>query len=324
MTRAVFLGSPLWAVPCLGALAGPAARALGVEIAGVVTQPDRPAGRGRLLRPCAVKDAALDLGVPVLSPQSLRREEAIRELAHLAPDVTIVCAYGQILTRPVLDMPRLGCWNLHFSLLPRWRGASPVQAAILAGDSETGVSLQRMVEALDAGPLLASSPPIAIGADETAEELGTRLAKIAAAVLAGALPAIVAGNPSVSPQDDARATVCRKIDKRAGIVDWDRASAAEIVRRVRAFTPWPGCASYLGAARLGLVRVEPAEPPPHAAPGTVAADGRVAAASGAVRLIDVKPEGRAVMDFAAFIRGHPEAVGARLTAEAAGGATQRR
>ena len=323
MTRAVFLGSPEWAVPCLVALAGPDAHALGIEMAGVVTQPDRPAGRGRRPRPCAVKAAALNLGIPVLSPHSLRQEQAIEELAHLAPEVMIVCAYGQILTRRVLDLPALGCWNLHFSLLPRWRGASPVQAAILAGDSETGVSLQSMVEALDAGPLLASSPPVVIGAGETAEELGSRLAKIAAAVLERALPAILAGNPPVSPQDEARATVCRKIDKGAGIVDWNRASAEEIARRVRAFTPWPGCASYLGAARLGLVRVEPAEPPPHAAPGTLGADGRVPAATGAVRLIDVKPEGRGVMSFAAFVRGHPDAVGARLTANAAAGAALR-
>ncbi len=257
VAQAVFLGSPQWAVPSLRVLAE--ARALGIEVAGVLTQPDRPAGRGRRLQPCAVKAAALALGLPVLSPASLRGEAGFGELAELKPELAIVCAYGQILPRRVLDLPRLGCWNLHFSLLPRWRGASPVQAAILAGDEATGVSLQRMVEALDAGPLLAGSAPVAIGADETAEALGARLADVAARLLLGALPALLAGAPALTPQDEARATVCRKIDKGAGLVDWSREPAAEIVRKVRAYTPWPGCASYLGAARLGLVRVEAVE-----------------------------------------------------------------
>jgi methionyl-tRNA formyltransferase len=319
MTRAVFLGSPQWAVPSLNALAGPGARVLGITLAGVMTQPDRPAGRGRRLQPCAVKAAALQLGLPVRSPESLRTEAGLRELAEWAPELLIVCAYGQILTRQVLELPRLGSWNLHFSLLPRWRGASPVQAAILAGDAESGVSLQRMVAALDAGPLIARSAPLPIGPAETAEELGARLAEVAAGVLAAALPAILSGNPPVTPQDESRVTVCRKIGKGAGIVDWSREPAAEIVRKVRAFTPWPGCASYLGAARLGLVRVEAVEPPPSGAPGTLGADGWVPAASGAVRLIEVKPEGRGAMGFAAFVNGHPKAVGARLTPEPASG-----
>ena len=257
------------------------------------------------------------------SPESLRTKAGLKELAEWAPDLLIVCAYGQILTRAVLDLPPLGCWNLHFSLLPRWRGASPVQAAILAGDAETGVSLQRMVEALDAGPLLASSAPTPIGAAETAEVLGTRLAGVAAEVLAGALPAILTGAAPLTPQDEARVTVCRKIGKGAGQVDWSRESAVQIVRKVRAFTPWPGCASYLGPLRLGLVRVEAAEAPPGgvpgAVPGTIGADGRVPAAEGVVRLIEVKPEGRGVMAFAAFVNGHPEAVGARLTPEPGAG-----
>jgi methionyl-tRNA formyltransferase len=318
MTRAVFLGSPAWAVPSLLALAGPRAAALGIAVCGVVTQPDRPAGRGRRLQPCAVKAAALGLGLPVRSPESVRTEDGLRTVAEWAPELLIVCAYGQLLSRAVLELPRLGSWNLHFSLLPRWRGASPVQAAILAGDAETGVSLQRIVEALDAGPLLANSAPVAIGATETAADLGARLADVAGGLLIDTLPAILSGAPAVTPQDEARVIVCRKIGKAAGIVDWGREPAEEIVRKVRAFTPWPGCASYLGALRLGLIRVEAAEPPPAGVPGTVGADGRVPAAAGAVRLIEVKPEGRGVMAFSAFIHGHPEAVGARLTAEPEG------
>jgi len=271
------------------------------------------------MQPCAVKAAALALGLPVLSPASLRSEEGFRAWAGLQPELAIVCAYGQILPLRALDLPRLGCWNLHFSLLPRWRGASPVQAAILAGDASTGVSLQRMVEALDAGPLAASSAPVPIGAGETAEALGTRLADVATQVLLEALPALLAGAPALTPQDEARVTVCRKIDKGAGAVDWSGEPAAEIVRKVRAYTPWPGCASYLGALRLGLVRVEevaadalrPGEP--HRQAGLIGADGVVPALAGWVRLLEVKPEGRGAMPFSAFIHGHPQAVGGRLT-----------
>jgi methionyl-tRNA formyltransferase len=314
MTRAVFLGSPAWAVPSLLALAGAQAAGLGITVCGVVTQPDRPTGRGRRLQPCAVKAEALRLGLPVRSPESVREEDGLRSVADWTPDLLIVCAYGQLLNRAVLDSPRLGSWNLHFSLLPRWRGASPVQAAILAGDAETGVSLQRIVEALDAGPLLASSAPVPIGAAETADELGARLADVAAGLLIDALPAILSGTPAVTPQDESRVTVCRKIGKAAGIVDWGREPADEIVRKVRAFTPWPGCASYLGALRLGLIRVEAVKPPPAGIPGTLGADGRVPAAAGAVRLIEVKPAGRGVMAFSDFVNGHPEVVGQRLTA----------
>jgi methionyl-tRNA formyltransferase len=318
MTRVVFLGSPQWAVPSLRSLSA-APDSLSMAVVGVVTQPDRPAGRGRLMQPCAVKSAALALGLPVLSPISLRAEEGFRDLAGMSPDLAIVCAYGQILPRRVLDLPALGCWNLHFSLLPRWRGASPVQAAILAGDAETGVSLQRMVEALDAGPVAAKSAPVAIGADETAAELGGRLAELAAQVLRDSLPHLLRGTATVLPQDESQVTVCRKIDKRAGLVDWSRESATEIVRKVRAYTPWPGCASYLGQRGLGLVRVEQAPagagselPVPSAPPGTIAPGGLVRAAHGWVRLLEVKPEGRAVMSFAAFERGNPQAVGTRL------------
>lgn len=313
MVRAVFMGSPVWAVPSLAALAS--ARGQGVEIAGVLTQPDRPAGRGRRLQPCAVKTAALGYGFSVKSPANLKTEAGFADLAALAPDVAVVCAYGQILPRRVLDLPRLGCWNLHFSLLPRWRGASPVQAALLAGDSATGVSLQRMVEALDAGPLAASSPPVAIGPHETAEALGTRLAGVAGKVLTETLPVILSGTPTLIAQEEAKATVCRKIDKRAGAIDWSTESAADIDRKVRAFTPWPGCASYLGPMRLGLVRAEPVFSGGHARiPGELAADGIVPAAIGWVRLLQVKPEGRAAMRFGDFINGHPEALGARLSA----------
>ncbi len=313
MTRVVFLGSPQWAVPSLRGLAEAPTHGLGIALVGVLTQPDRPAGRGRRLQSCAVKSAAQALDLPVLSPPSVRTEAGYRDLAGLKPDLAIVCAYGQILPRPVLGLPPLGCWNLHFSLLPRWRGASPVQAAILAGDAETGVSLQRMVEALDAGPLAARSAPVAIGADETADALGGRLAELAARLLLETLPALLAGTPALTPQDETQVTVCRKIGKGAGLVDWTVESATEIGRKVRAFTPWPGCASYLGQRRLGLVRVEAVSAgDPPGPPGTIGPGGLVRAAQGSVRLLDVKPEARAVMSFADFARGYPQAIGARL------------
>lgn len=318
MTRVVYLGSPQWAVPSLRSLAA-VPPGLGVAVVGVMTQPDRPAGRGRRLQPCAVKSAALELGFPVLSPVSLRGEEGYQDMAGMSPELAIVCAYGQILPRRVLELPPLGCWNLHFSLLPRWRGASPVQAAILAGDSETGISLQRMVEALDAGPVAAKSAPVTIGPDETTEALGGRLAELAAQLLLEALPDLLGGKAALQPQDESQVTVCRKIDKSAGLVDWSRESATQIARKVRAFTPWPGCASYLGQRRLGLARVEPAsgsngtDPSGlYRAPGTIGPGGLVRAADGYVRLLDVKPEGRAVMSFADFERGNPRALGARL------------
>lgn len=313
MTRTVFLGSPALALPSLRALAG----ASGIEMAGVVAQPDRPAGRRRRLQPCAVKEEALRLELPVFTPERIREESSLRTLRDWKVELAIVCAYGQIFPRALLDLPPLGCFNLHFSLLPRWRGASPVQAALLAGDETTGVSLQRMAMELDAGEIVAETPPMPIAPGDTAASLGERLAEAAAALLVGSLPLLQGGNPPLKPQDPSRVTHCRIIRKAEGAVDFGRESAEEIERKCRAFTPWPGCFSYLGGRRLGLLRLELAGPPPRPAPGgrgVLQPDGRIAARDGWIRLLEVKPEGKGAMSLAAFLNGNPGAAGTALTA----------
>lgn len=312
----VFMGSPETAVPSLRALAAhPRCR-----LAGVFTQADRPAGRGRRLRPSPVKAAAEVLGAPVLTPDKSGGPEAMAALDAWRPDLVVVCAYGRILPRRVLDRPPLGCWNLHFSLLPRWRGASPVQAALLAGDTATGVSLQRMVAELDAGAIAAETAPMPIAPDDTAATLSARLAEAAAALLSETLPALLDGDPPLREQDPAGVTHCGIVRKDDGRVDWAAEDAGAIERKVRAYTPWPGCFAFLGGRRLGLVRVEAAGAPPEPpAPGILLRDGRVPARAGAVRLLEVKPEGRGAMPWEAFRNGNPEAVGARLTPYPAGG-----
>ncbi len=315
--RAVFLGSPATALPSLRArLAAPE-----VRVVGVVTQPDRPAGRQRRVQPCPVREAAAAGGLPVLAPPRLRAPEALAALRAWAPELLIVCAYGQLLSEAVLGLPRLGCYNLHFSLLPRWRGASPVQAALLAGEAATGVSLQRMVLELDAGDVVAETPPLPIRPDDTAGSLAERLAAEAADLLARSLPLLLGGAPPRRPQDPAAVTLCRLIRKEHGAVDFAGEDAAAIERKCRAYTPWPGCFAFLGARRLGLLRLTLAEPPPEAIgaaaaaapPGTLLADGRVRARSGWLRLASVRPEGKPAMDFAAFRNGNPAAIGAVLT-----------
>jgi methionyl-tRNA formyltransferase len=317
MIRTVFLGSPAAAVPSLQALHGQEP----VRLAGVVTQPDKPAGRRRRLQPCPVKQAAEALGLAVLTPRRIRDPEALQALRAWGPELAIVCAYGQLLPEALLELPRLGCYNLHFSLLPRWRGASPVQAALLAGDATTGVSLQRMVLELDAGDVVAETPPLPIHRHDTAQSLGERLAGEAAALLARSLPLLLGGNPPRRPQDSAAVTHCRLIRKEHGAVDFAAEDAAQIERKCRAYTPWPGCFVFLGARRLGLARVVPAAAPADPAgaaddaapPGTLRADGCVRTRTGWLRLEEVRPEGKGTMPFAAFRNGNPAAIGARLT-----------
>ncbi|HKI98473.1 MAG TPA: methionyl-tRNA formyltransferase [bacterium] len=314
MTRTVFLGSPATALPSLRALADHAA----VRLVGVVTQPDKPTGRGRKLQPCPVRAEAEALGLPVLTPRRIREPEALEALRAWAPELAIVCAYGQILPENLLNLPPLVCYNLHFSLLPRWRGASPVQAAILAGDATTGVSLQRMVAELDAGDVVAETPPLPIAPDDTAQSLAERLAVEAGALLVRSLPLLLTGDPPRRPQDPAAVTHCRVIRKEQGAVDFAAEDAAPIERKCRAYTPWPGCHAFVGTRRLGLVRLALADPPADASqaatlPGTLLADGRVRARAGWLRLEVVRPEGKGDMPFAAFRNGNPAAIGALLT-----------
>ncbi|WP_263143665.1 methionyl-tRNA formyltransferase [Pseudomonas sp. RIT-PI-AD] len=257
--RIVFAGTPEFAAHHLQALLD--ARQ---PVVAVYTQPDRPAGRGQKLMPSPVKQLAERHGIPVLQPASLRDPAAQAELAALAPDLMLVVAYGLILPQAVLDIPRLGCINSHASLLPRWRGAAPIQRALEAGDAESGVTVMRMEAGLDTGPmLLKSATPI--GADDTGGSLHDRLAVLGAAAVVQALEGLAAGTLLGEIQDDALATYAHKLNKEEARLDWQR-PARELERRIRAFDPWPVCHTGLDgdtlkvwAARLGEGRGAPGE-----------------------------------------------------------------
>jgi methionyl-tRNA formyltransferase len=230
--RIVFAGTPEFAVPPLAALC-----ASRHEVVGVLTQPDRPAGRGRKLATSAVKNFALQQGLPIAQPQTLRSTEGRESLVHWQPDVLGVVAYGLILPGEVLSMPRFGCLNIHASLLPRWRGAAPIQRAILAGDEYTGVTLMQMDVGLDTGPMLLQRR-VAIGADVDSAALHATLAQVGAEALLETLDGLEAGTLAAQPQPSSGVTYAAKIDKAEARIDWQH-DAIDIARRVRAFRPWP-------------------------------------------------------------------------------------
>ncbi|WP_019023220.1 MULTISPECIES: methionyl-tRNA formyltransferase [unclassified Thioalkalivibrio] len=287
--RVVYAGTPDFAVPALEALIERGPRPV-----AVYTQPDRPAGRGRQLRPSPVKVAAEAAGIPVLQPESLKSPEARAELAAWRPDILIVAAYGLILPRAVLEIPGRGGLNIHASLLPRWRGAAPIHRAILAGDTETGVCLMQMAPGLDTGPVHACrSTPIT--ATTTTGELHDALATLGAELLLERLPEILAGRSQPEPQDDAGATYAHKLEKDEAWLDFARPTV-ELDRQVRAFNPWP-----VAQARWGgqVIRVHAARPLPGPAdpePGTIRAVGRdgveVGTGEGRLRLETVQLPGK--------------------------------
>jgi len=290
--RIVFAGTPEFAVPSLRAAANKA------EIVAVYTQPDRPAGRGRGLQASPVKVAALERGFTVLQPETLKSLVSREALAALKPDLMVVVAYGLILPQTILDIPEHGCWNVHASLLPRWRGAAPIQRAIEAGDAETGVCLMRMQKGLDTGPvLLRQATPI--GARETGGQLHDRLADIGAQVLADGLGLMRAGLlPVAAPQPEDGVTYAHKLEKAEARLDW-RQPAELLARKVRAFHPWPMAEGDLSGER---VRIHAAEALPlrhDATPGTVLHGGRegidIACGEGALRILTLqRPGGRAI------------------------------
>ncbi len=245
--RIVFMGSPEFALPSLHRLAE------NYEIAGVVTQPDRKSGRGRKLTPPPVKTAAHSLGLPVIQPPSLRDPEAMDVLENWSPSVIVVAAFGQILRKPVLNLPAFGCINVHASLLPRWRGASPIHHAILHGDSETGVTIMKMDEGLDTGPILSRSS-IPISPDETTGDLSEKLADLGAKLLIRTLPDYINGAVRPVPQSEEGATYAPMLKKQDGQLDFSQ-PAEVLARKVRAFAPWPG--TYFEAPR-GLIKVHSA------------------------------------------------------------------
>ena len=307
--RVVFFGSPDFAVPTLRALLDSPWRPI-----AVVTQPDRPSGRGRKLARPPVAELAADAGIAVLQPERLRAPEAVAAIVALAPDLQIVAAYGQLLPAAVLDAPRHGTLNVHASLLPRWRGAAPISAAIAAGDAETGATIMLVDETEDTGPILAQRAT-PIGERETAGELSDRLAALGTALLLETIPRWLAGEIAPQAQDDSLATRARRVRKEAGAIDWSQ-SAAQIARQIRAYTPWPGAFAALDGQRVRLAAAT-AEPGAGAVGEIVSVDEdaiRVAAGEGIAVVERLQRAGKRELSAAEFARGAGELVGKRFEA----------
>jgi methionyl-tRNA formyltransferase len=306
--RIAYAGTPAFAVPALDAL-----HARGYEIVAVYTQPDRPAGRGQSVTASPVKVRALELRLPVEQPVTLRSPEVIERLRGLDADLMVVAAYGLILPREALDAPHMGCWNIHASLLPRWRGAAPIQRAILAGDSETGVTIMQMDAGLDTGSMLLGKR-VLIGVRETAGELHDRLATLGAQALIEALEERQARRLLPQPQPSEGVTYAPKIRKEESLIDWTSPAPA-IDRQVRAFNPWPVAETRWEGRQLRVWSAEPVAKAASAAPGQVieASDGRlvVATGDGALGLTRVQLAGRRAVTAAEFLNAHALA-GARL------------
>jgi methionyl-tRNA formyltransferase len=300
--RIAFAGTPEFAVPTLRALV-----ATGAAVPLVLTQPDRPAGRGRRLTASPIKELAVGLGLPLEQPQSLREADPSRGERE-RPDLMVVVAYGLLLPRRWLEWPRLGCINLHASLLPRWRGAAPIQRAVLAGDMTTGISVMQMDTGLDTGDVhLVRSTTI--GAHETAGALHDRLAALAADALVAALPALLASTSLPVPQRNELATSAPKIAKSEALLDW-REPAVQLERQVRAFNPWPVAEARLNdGRRLRIFEAVVADAASSAAPGTIVATNRegidVATGAGELRLRRIQPPSGRVMDAEAYLAAHP-------------------
>jgi methionyl-tRNA formyltransferase len=312
--RTIFFGSPEFAVPCLEALHDIS------EVVAVISQPDRPAGRGLVMRPPAVKERALELGLDLWQPTKVRTREFAERLRALEADVAVVVAYGRILPKAVLEAPRLGCVNVHASLLPRWRGAAPIQWSIVHGDPETGVTLMQMDEGMDTGPILATeSTPIE--RDDDAATLSARLSKMGAELLRRQLPRYVAGELTPQPQDHAMATMAPLLEKAHGRINWDQPARA-VHNQIRGMNPWPGAHTVLGERRIKVHRaVASTLDPEGAKPGEITALDHegilVACAEGTVEVQELQESGRKRVDARAFISGRGVAVGDRFTNEGA-------
>ncbi|MFW5654993.1 MAG: methionyl-tRNA formyltransferase [Roseicyclus sp.] len=299
--RVVFMGTPEFSVPVLDALV-----AAGHEIACVYCQPPRPAGRGKRARPTPVHARAEALGLPVRHPESLRPAEAQEAFAALGADVAVVVAYGLILPQAVLDAPRLGCLNIHASLLPRWRGAAPIHRAIMEGDAKTGVCIMQMEAGLDTGPVLLRKA-IPIGAGETTGALHDRLSALGAEAIVEALERIGTLTPQPQPEDGV--TYAAKVDKAEAQVDWS-ADAVEIDRQIRGLSPFPGAWTSVAGRRVKLLASRLAEG--EGEPGTVLDGTIIACGRGAVELVRVQPEAKAAMPAADWLRGARLSPGSRL------------
>jgi methionyl-tRNA formyltransferase len=306
--RVVFMGSPTFAVPSLEYLV-----LGGYEIAAVYSQPDRMGGRGRGLTTSPVKQAALALGLTVVQPESLKASEAFKQLADFRPDIIVVAAFGQLLPKAVLELPKLGCLNVHPSLLPKFRGASPVAAVILAGEEFSGVSIILLDEGMDSGPVLARAQ-VPIADSDTTDSLGAKLSLVGAGLLGEVMVGWRRGELKPQPQEESQATYCQPITKDEGEIDW-RLSATDIWRRVRAFYPWPGCFSRWRGKTLKIIEAAPLSPQTSAKAGevvTLDSGFGIGTGEGVLKILRVQLEGKQALSAAEFLRGQRDFIGANL------------
>lgn len=310
--RVVFMGTPEFAVPSLKALINSS----DFEVVGVVTQPDRPAGRGNQLRQSAVKEVAIDADIDVFQPEKLRGEDVMQHLQSWSPDFHVVAAYGQILRQAVLDLPTYGSINVHASLLPRWRGAAPIQAAILAGDSSTGITIMKMDAGLDTGPML-SKESVEILSSDTSQSLHDKLAEISGPLLIKTLCGLISGEIEPQSQDDELATYAPRIKKEDGKIDWTF-SANQIDQQVRAYSPWPAAFTTLDGAMLKIAFGYPiSDNPSNLKPGEIATDDSdaplvVGTGDGRYALARLQLAGRKEMGVVDFLNGFSELHGVIL------------
>ncbi|MBI5304316.1 MAG: methionyl-tRNA formyltransferase [Chloroflexi bacterium] len=305
MARIVFMGTPDFAVPVLDALTRTAH-----AVVGVFTRPDQPAGRGKQWHSSPIKQLAQERGLAIFQPPTLRKPEFSAPLRELAPDVIIVAAYGLILPPDVLAIAPRGCINTHASLLPRHRGAAPIAAAILAGDTETGITLMQMDAGLDTGAILAQRA-IPIADDDTTGTLTPKLARLAAELMIETLPRILAGDITPRPQDESRATMFKTIKKEEGRIDWTH-PAIEIARRVRAFNPWPSAFTFWNGVQLKILRAHAIESRTNSEPGRVMKlkEGiAIAAGNGILILDEIQLAGKRAMEIEEFVRGQRTFIG---------------
>jgi len=306
--RTIFMGTPEFALPTLKGLID-----YGVDLKAVYTQPDRPSGRGKRLSPPPVKSLAEEHAIAVRQPQRLRATEAVEALRALDPDLIIVIAYGQILPQSILDIPRFGCINVHASLLPQYRGAAPINKAIIEGETETGITTMLMEAGLDTGDMLVKKST-SIGPEETAGELHNRLALLGRETLIETLDRLRAGTLEPEPQDDDRSSYAPMLKKEDGRIDWSR-SAREIHNQIRGLDPWPGAYTFLDGTMLKLFRTSP-ENGPSANPGEIVSSEtggiRVACGDGILRIRELQISGKKRLAASEFLRGRSLSPGARL------------
>ena len=296
--RLIFMGTPACAVPTLKAL-----HDVGHDILSVITQPDRPAGRGKKLRPSPVKEEATELGLPVFQPERVKRDEGFEHIQGHAPDVIVVVGYGQIVPQRIIDLPKYGCVNVHSSLLPAYRGAAPMNWAIVNGEKVTGVCTMQLVFKLDAGDVLLSRET-PIGPNETTPELAKRLAPMGVELAVATLEGLAAGTITPQPQDEEQVTYAPIIKREDGLVDWTQ-TAQQIHNRVRGFDPWPGAYTFWRGGRFQVRKARPGDG--SGPPGEIAIEGDrlfIGCGEGRLEALEVQPEGKKRMPAGNFVRGY--------------------